>query len=106
VDFETHGPAGNDFQGDTIDLSALFDSWTDFAGANANEAWAQGYLYFKAYGSEEAPTRGVSVYIDINGHAPNEGFVDLEAVRLANVSLDEIGTIGREFLGLHYNFIV
>lgn len=53
----------------------------------------------------EAPTRGVSVYIDINGHAPNDGFVDLEAVRLASVSLDEIGTIGREFFGFHYNFV-
>lgn len=70
MDFETHGPAGNDFQGDWVDLSAAFDQWTDFAGTDANQAWAQGYLHFRAYGDPSTSDWGVAVDIDVNGRAP------------------------------------
>jgi hypothetical protein len=36
----------------------------------------------------------------------NDGLPNLEVVRLANVTLDQIGTIGQVFHGFHYNFIV
>ena len=106
VDFEPHSPAGNDFLGDTIDISALMDQFTSFTGTNADQAWAQGYLYFKSYGEQGTPYFGTSVYIDLNGRAPDGEIPDFQVARLNQVAPDQLGAIGQEFFGYSHHFIV
>lgn len=110
TDFELHGPAGNDFQGDRIDLRVLFNQHTNFTGTTADQAWAQGYLYFVQHETPGQPGFGTTVYIDPNGKAPDApkyyGPHDIAVVDLQGVARDQLGAIGQEFFGYSNHFLV
>lgn len=102
---------GNPFSGDMIDLRQLFDKFTNFAGTTADQAWAQGYLYFVQHGNPGEAGFGTTVYIDRNGSAPDEpGYygaaADIAVVRLAGVSHSDISSYDGSHYGLANNFLV
>jgi Ca2+-binding RTX toxin-like protein len=102
---------GNPFSGDTIDLRQLFDKYTNFTGTTADQAWAQGYLYFVEHGKPGEAGFGTTVYIDPNGKAPDEPSYygipyDIRVVDLAGVAHSQISSSGGSFYGLANNFLV
>jgi len=101
---------GNPFSGDKIDLRQLFDKYTNFTGTTADQARGQGYLYFVEQAGPGGAGFGTTVYIDPNGNAadPSSPYVphDMAVVHLEGVSRSQISSIGSEFYGYQYNFLV
>jgi len=77
-------------------LSGLFDAKTNFAGATAYDAIAQGYLYFMQHGTEGQPDCGTTVCIDRNGLRP-----DLIGAHDPAV-VDASGKAAGQLLGRHF----
>ncbi len=110
VDFELIGYGLHLQEGDKVDLRALFDQYTNFTGTNADQAWAQGYLYFSDHGGY-GYGYNTTVYIDPNGNAP-DGLTqpgtthDFAVVDLIGVAVDQLGAIGQDFYGFSQHFLV
>jgi Ca2+-binding RTX toxin-like protein len=104
TDFELRAPGGS-LGYDLINLTTMMDKVTNFTGTTADQAWAQGYLYFTSIGDS------TNVYIDPNGKAPDappthSGAHDILVVQLSNVARSDLGAIDGEFFGLHHHFLV
>jgi Ca2+-binding RTX toxin-like protein len=102
---------GNPFSGDKIDLRQLFDKYTNFTGTTADQAWAQGYLYFVEQDGPGGAGHGTTVYIDPNGNAPDAPSYyghphDISVVHLEGTSRSEISASGGSFYGFANNFLV
>jgi Ca2+-binding RTX toxin-like protein len=93
--------------GDIVDLSALFDAYTNFTGT-AQEAAQQGYLYFRQFGSPGEAGYGTMIFIDPNGSAPDTHtyYHDMPVAFLEGVGPGELGTPGPNYGGLSNHFLV
>jgi len=69
-------------QGDTVDISALLDNFTNFTGTTTAEAFSQGYFYFVQYSTT------TMVYVDPNGGAHGAG--DFAATELNGINAAEL----------------
>jgi Ca2+-binding RTX toxin-like protein len=105
TDFMRYPPANG---GDTVDMRALFDQFTDFAGTTAEQAVLQGYLYFRQVGSAGEAGYGTMIYIDRNGDAadPSAHYYDMPVAFLEGVGPGELGTPGPSYAGLNNHFFV
>jgi len=84
------------FSGDWIDLSALFDKYTNFTGSTANQAWAQGYLVLEQHGTPGTDGFGTYLKIDRNGFAPDAYYQgDITAVNLQGVAANSFDAINQ-----------
>jgi Ca2+-binding RTX toxin-like protein len=88
---------------DQIDLSALLDKFTDFAGTTAKQAIEQGYIYTVQHGTPGTAGFGTYVMIDRNGLA-SDG-----PVYGADIAVADLQGIAQYHLGytnFDANFIV
>jgi Ca2+-binding RTX toxin-like protein len=87
---------------DVIDLRAILDKFTDFAGTTAEEAIAQGYIYRVQHGTAGTADFGTYIMIDRNGLAsdgPVHG-ADIAVVDLQGIAAYQLGytSFGANFL--------
>jgi Ca2+-binding RTX toxin-like protein len=97
----SYGSATN--PSDVIDLSAILDKFTDFAGTTALEAIQQGYIYTVQHGTAGTSGFGTYVVIDRNGLA-SDG-----PVYGADITVCDLQGIAQYHLGyqnFHENFLV
>lgn len=92
--FETDTVAGfSGAEGDRIDISSLLDAVSNFTGTTAQQAMAQGYLYFvqtQAF-DDGVPYFNTTVYIDRNGMGFDSPYVgDIAVATLQNVSANQL----------------
>ena len=90
-DFQVTAPGG--FK-DVIDVSALLDAVTNFAGTTAQQSLDQGYIYGVTHGTPGQPGYGTTLYIDKNGGAHNPygalGAGDLAIAELEGVAFSQL----------------
>lgn len=95
------------FTGDWIDLSVLFDKYTNFTGSTANQAWAQGYLLLEQHGTPGQSDFGTTVRIDRNGFAPDAYYQgDITVANLQGVAANSFDAINQPMQLLDKYFLV
>lgn len=91
--FDFQVDAGFGFK-DKIDVSALLDAATNFAGTTAQSALSQGYIYGVTHGTPGEYGYGTTLYIDRDGGTHNPigmmGAGDLAFAELEDVAFNQL----------------
>jgi Ca2+-binding RTX toxin-like protein len=78
-------------EGDKIDIAALLDRFTDFAGTTAAQAFSQGYIYLVQHGTQGNTDFVTTVHVDPNGGTHGAG--DFAAVELAYIPAADLTSL-------------